>query len=85
MKLKRFNFTVNLLRQDGLTPRMMGAMFEALPQDFSIVNWGNDPSMHCCYWVIQSKEFKEVPLGQIIPEGTLEFTKDGEYLRCKLL
>ena len=70
---------------DGLDPKTMMAMFEALPQDFKIVNWGQDPSTNCCYWIVKSQEFEEVPLGHLIPEATLEFRKDGEYLRCTLI
>lgn len=85
MRLKRINFSNVYLRTEGLTPKIMGAMFDCLPQDIAIVNWGEDPSMHMSYWIVTSEQFDEVEFGGLIPEAILKFTKDeGGYIRCEL-
>lgn len=84
MKIKKIMFAAPFLMSPGLEPKTMMAMFEALPKDFKIVGWGTCYEKYASYWIVKSEEFDSVPDGQMVPELILEFTKDGDYLRCSI-
>ena len=83
-RLKRLTFSREIMRRGVLTPQVIMAMFEALPRDFKIVDFGYDAMSDCGFWVAHSEEFEEVAEGSIIPEDNLEFTEEGGYLRCRV-
>lgn len=84
-RLKRIDFSRAFFQHEKLTPQVMMAMFEALPTDISILDWGHDAMNNMSFWIVESEQFEEIHYGQMIPQVLLKGTKDGGYIRFELV
>jgi len=84
-KVKLLSFSKEFLTEHGLSPKLLMAMFEVLPQDFKIIGFGEDYSKNTVSWIVTSEEFENVDPGSKLPEINIEIINENGYLRCELI
>lgn len=84
-RLKMVYFSRCYMQRNQLSPKILMAIFEALPIDAVIYNWGHDYAKDSSYMIVKSCEFEEVELGLRIPELILEGIQEKGYTRFKVV
>lgn len=76
-RLKKIVFSNVILRKDGINFETMASMFKQIPADSKIVSWGDEFCRDAAFFIVESKDFPEVPEAEMIPEQLIVFQKDS--------
>lgn len=78
-RFKNYVFDDILLVDDGITKAQMLEIYEQLPADARIVQWGHYVDRAISYFRVESDTFTEVPEAARIPEEVFTFKIEQEF------